>query len=84
MKFKRCSVDSLVFGAPIIKTKRDDEEASGYPFHPLKKLLVGKLPAIPSVPLIPPRAARQSSDGLECSRRIQGGCLAESDFTRMF
>lgn len=61
MKFKRCSVDSLVFGAPIIKAKRDDEEASGYPFHPLKKLLVGKIPAIP---LIPPRAARQSSDGL--------------------
>ena len=38
MKFKRCSVDGLVFGAPVLK---NDGPAHG--FHPLKKLLIGKI-----------------------------------------
>lgn len=44
MRFKRCSVDGMVFGAPIQKTRPgandEDERSSG--FHPLCRLLVGQ------------------------------------------
>ena len=47
MRFKRCSVDGMVFGAPIQKTRpgaereqNDEDEAT--PFHPLRQLLVGR------------------------------------------
>jgi magnesium-transporting ATPase (P-type) len=46
MKFKRCSVDSLVFGAPIVKSTVGDNQGLSHPFHPLSKLLIGKLPQI--------------------------------------
>jgi magnesium-transporting ATPase (P-type) len=35
MRFKRCSVDGLIFGAPVVK--HDDDS----PFHPSRQLLVG-------------------------------------------
>ncbi|GAX21711.1 phospholipid-transporting ATPase [Fistulifera solaris] len=47
MRFKRCSVDGMIFGAPIQKSRPgetdgdDDEPAS---FHPVRQLLVGQLP----------------------------------------
>jgi magnesium-transporting ATPase (P-type) len=46
MRFKRCSVDGMVFGAPIQKTRpganpeEEDDQSSG--FHPLRRLLVGQ------------------------------------------
>ncbi len=47
MKFKRCSVDGLIFGAPIGKAARgqgDEEKAAEmHAFHPLKQLLVGSV-----------------------------------------
>jgi magnesium-transporting ATPase (P-type) len=62
MKFKRCSVDSLVFGAPIVKEKLGENEGSSHPFHPLSKLLIGKLPEIPQNSKA--SVLRQHSDGL--------------------
>ena len=51
MRFKRCSVDGMAFGAPIEKAnpnaqeeRDDDGDNEGVPqsaFHPLKRLLVG-------------------------------------------
>jgi magnesium-transporting ATPase (P-type) len=46
MRFKRCSVDGMVFGAPIQKTRpganaeEEGDQSSG--FHPLRRLLVGQ------------------------------------------
>lgn len=44
MRFKRCSVDGMAFGAPIQKmspgAKNEDEDS---PFLPLRQLLVGRL-----------------------------------------
>jgi magnesium-transporting ATPase (P-type) len=47
MRFKRCSVDGMVFGAPIQKSrpgapKADDEDDEPSSFHPLRQLLVGQ------------------------------------------
>ncbi|CAB9516675.1 Phospholipid-transporting ATPase [Seminavis robusta] len=46
MRFKRCSVDGMMFGSPITKSKPGADEAPASEFHPLKRLLVGnvKLP----------------------------------------
>jgi magnesium-transporting ATPase (P-type) len=46
MRFKRCSVDGMMFGAPIAKTRPGAKESERSEFHPLKRLLVGnvKLP----------------------------------------
>lgn len=46
MKFKRCSVDGMIFGAPIEKKntgndKDDIFSTSNEPFHPLNRLLTG-------------------------------------------
>jgi hypothetical protein len=46
MKFKRCSVDGMIFGSPIEKkapgeSEEYDENKSNEPFHPLKRLLIG-------------------------------------------
>lgn len=64
MRFKRCSVDALVFGAPIIKaTAGRDNDDDLTAFHPLSKILVGKIPSFDS--LVPSRPAkRQASGGL--------------------
>ncbi|KAL7575732.1 hypothetical protein ACA910_003065 [Epithemia clementina (nom. ined.)] len=46
MRFKRCSVDGMAFGAPIQKSRPqedDDDEEEQMPFHPLRHLLIGKL-----------------------------------------
>ena len=48
MKFKRCSVDGMIFGPPIEKkapggTEEDIENVSNEPFHPLKRLLIGSI-----------------------------------------
>lgn len=46
MRFKRCSVDGMAFGAPIQKSRpleADDDGEELLPFHPLRHLLVGKL-----------------------------------------
>lgn len=46
MRFKRCSVDGLVFGAPIQRTRpgaEDDDPQSS--FHPTRQLLVGRVNA---------------------------------------
>jgi len=43
MRFKRCSVDGMIFGAPIQKSRPDallTEEPT--PFHPLRQLLLGR------------------------------------------
>jgi magnesium-transporting ATPase (P-type) len=65
MRFKRCSVDSLVFGAPIIKsTPTEEQDGSATSFHPLSKLLVGKVPSVDNLPP-PSKVKRQSSGGLE-------------------
>ena len=46
MRFKRCSVDGMIFGAPIQKSRpgaeKDAEPTSR--FHPLRQLLVGQFP----------------------------------------
>ena len=45
MGFKRCSVDGMVFGAPIQKTRpgvQVEEEDDTSSFHPLRQLLVGR------------------------------------------
>lgn len=48
MRFKRCSVDGMMFGAPVAKSRpgTEQEDPPGE-FHPLKRLLVGnvKLPS---------------------------------------
>ena len=72
MKFKRCSVDSLVFGAPIVKATPGAEEGSSASFHPLNKLLVGKIPVLPPPP---GKARRQPSQGLVS--RLSAGPPAE-------
>jgi len=56
MAFKRCSVDGLLFGAPVNPSKKNGEDDAtnqtkskqesmqmNSPFHPLRKLLVGKV-----------------------------------------
>jgi len=44
MRFKRCSVDGMVFGAPIQKSRPGEEAVAEPPsvFHPLRQLLVGR------------------------------------------
>jgi magnesium-transporting ATPase (P-type) len=45
MGFKRCSVDGMIFGAPIEKARvgdHGDDEGPTSSFHPLRQLLVGK------------------------------------------
>jgi magnesium-transporting ATPase (P-type) len=44
MRFKRCSVDGMVFGAPIPKSRPTDNEPESEPtpFYPLRQLLVGQ------------------------------------------
>jgi magnesium-transporting ATPase (P-type) len=48
MRFKRCSVDGMMFGSPIAKTRPGAKESERSEFHPLKRLLVGniKLPVV--------------------------------------
>ncbi len=75
MHFKRCSVDSLVFGAPIIKAKPGADARDSHPFHPLSKLLVGK---VPEVPLAAPIPSRMESDELD-SRGVAVGRRQQSD-----
>lgn len=45
MRFKRCSVDGMVFGAPIKKTRPDAEEddMEQTSFHPTRHLLTGRI-----------------------------------------
>ena len=44
MRFKRCSVDGMMFGTPVAKTRPGaEEEDPPSEFHPLKQLLVGKM-----------------------------------------
>lgn len=52
MKFKRCSVDGLIFGAPVEKAASEnsfndaiqsDFEVQAKVFHPLKRLLIGSV-----------------------------------------
>ena len=46
MRFKRCSVDGMVFGTPIQKARQEApaaEEDSSPSFHPLRHLLVGRV-----------------------------------------
>lgn len=45
MRFKRCSVDGMIFGAPIAKSRPGEDEQEAPPptsFHPLRQLLVGR------------------------------------------
>ena len=78
MRFKRCSVDGLVFGAPVEKSSPDAKEEDKMPFHPLKRLLLGKstplskssrsteIPTIPGKPsFMAGRTVRHSSGGLQ-------------------
>jgi magnesium-transporting ATPase (P-type) len=50
MRFKRCSVDGMAFGAPVQTSKPETDDANadlddhdGTPFHPLRHLLVGQM-----------------------------------------
>lgn len=44
MRFKRCSVDGMMFGTPVAKTRPGAEvEERPSEFHPLKHMLVGKM-----------------------------------------
>mmetsp|Transcript_24073 Transcript_24073/g.66728 ORF Transcript_24073/g.66728 Transcript_24073/m.66728 type:complete len:1719 (+) Transcript_24073:215-5371(+) len=46
MRFKRCSVDGMIFGAPVQKTRPQDKNVEGSPkpaFHPTRQLVVGKI-----------------------------------------
>jgi magnesium-transporting ATPase (P-type) len=47
MRFKRCSVDGMIFGPPVEKARPkeadDEEEDEQSPFHPTRQLLVGKI-----------------------------------------
>jgi len=52
MKFKRCSVDGLIFGAPVEKSApgqnseiNDDMDVSSNAFHSLQRLKIGSVPA---------------------------------------
>lgn len=76
MRFKRCSVDGLVFGAPIVKSTPGEEEGPSSGFHPLRKLLVGKIP-LPK----PGKARRQPSGGLGSGLQsfASNGADADSD-----
>ena len=60
MTLKRCSVDGLVFGAPIVKATPGAEESNTFDFQTLDKVLVGKSPPVP----MHMRGPRQSSGGL--------------------
>ena len=81
MKFKRCSVDGLVFGAPIQKSApagSDDDEGMQFneanqEFHPLKRLLVGSV-ALDSV--------EESADGIsiEVSKKVSDNREAKLGF----
>ena len=62
MVFKRCSVDGNVFGAPVIKAT-PGSESDELPFHPLKRLLTGKISIDGS--LSGRGTKRQHSAGLE-------------------
>jgi len=44
MRFKRCSVDGMIFGAPILRTRPGATSESDIvsAFHPLRQLLVGR------------------------------------------
>jgi magnesium-transporting ATPase (P-type) len=57
MVFKRCSIDGNVFGAPVIKATPDSESGE-VAFHPLKRLLTGKI-------TLDGKRKRQHSAGLE-------------------
>ena len=59
MVFKRCSIDGNVFGAPVIKAT-PDSVSSEVSFHPLKRLLTGKITLDGNG-----RRKRQHSAGLE-------------------
>ena len=46
MRFKRCSVDGMVFGAPVAKTRPKDptvDDSPGTAFHPTRQLVVGMI-----------------------------------------
>lgn len=46
MRFKRCSVDGMIFGAPVEKTRPQDASVEDSPlpsFHPTRQLVIGKI-----------------------------------------
>jgi magnesium-transporting ATPase (P-type) len=49
MRFKRCSVDGMIFGAPVQKARPDaemaDDDLPQSAFHPTRQLLVGQVTA---------------------------------------
>ena len=51
MRFKRCSVDGIMFGSPIVRTRPTTDDATATdltsPFHPLRQLRVGKFSNVP-------------------------------------
>lgn len=58
MRFKRCSVDGLIFGAPVVK--HDDDS----PFHPSRQLLVGCFQQRPGNTGFSEQSATETSDML--------------------
>lgn len=58
MRFKRCSVDGLIFGAPVVK--HDDDS----PFHPSRQLLVGCFQQRPGNPGFSEQNATETSEML--------------------
>jgi magnesium-transporting ATPase (P-type) len=45
MRFKRCSVDGMVFGAPIQRSRpgAEDDDIPASSFHPVRQLIVGRV-----------------------------------------
>jgi magnesium-transporting ATPase (P-type) len=83
MRFKRCSVDGLAFGAPVEKARpgaeKGDEEDVSSSFHPLRQLLVGQV-AFSSDRATSHWNTRRPSDGLKARKPSTGlAALGEED-----
>ena len=80
MRFKRCSVDGMVFGAPVQKSRPGaDSDAAETSFHPLRQLMVGRVKISESKRDFPERTnKRQPSAGLNPLESFQSTASNES------
>lgn len=77
MGFKRCSVDGMIFGAPVEKVSpatdpNEDEKKTNLlsqPFHPLRQLLVGTV----NVPHLTPEKKRGRAEELSMEVGLDSG-----------
>jgi magnesium-transporting ATPase (P-type) len=68
MRFKRCSVDGMVFGAPVEKSRpdaaKDETDNNKTSFHPTRQLLVGRV-KVNGSSVVGTRNTPVPSDGLD-------------------